>query len=109
MSHEVLMIVGMMLVTIAPRYGVLALLGRVDMPRPALRALKYVPVAVLSAITLPALLLRQGELNLALENSFLIAGVAAGVIAWRSKNLLLTIVLGMALMLLWRTLFPAGG
>ena len=43
MTNEFLMIFGMMLVTFIPRYGVLALMGKIEMPRPIFRALKFVP------------------------------------------------------------------
>ena len=92
-------ILGMALVTFTPRYGVLALLGRMEMPKPVFRALRFVPPAVLSAIILPALLLKDDKLYIALDNSYLVAGIFAGIVAWRSRNLLLTIVLGM--LVLW--------
>ncbi|MBL8155575.1 MAG: AzlD domain-containing protein [Anaerolineae bacterium] len=105
--NEPLMILGMMLVTFLPRYGVLALLGRMEMPRPLFRALRFVPPAVLAAIILPSMLLKEGELDLTLQNSFLFAGIIAALVSWRSKNLLLTIVVGMVALLIWRAIFPA--
>jgi branched chain amino acid efflux pump len=105
--NEWLIILGMMIVTILPRYGVLALLGRVELPKPVFRALKFVPPAVLSAIILPALLLKDDTLYIALDNSYLVAGIFSGVVAWRTRNLLLTIVLGMAAMLIYRAIIGA--
>lgn len=105
--NEPLMILGMMLVTFLPRYGVLALLGRMEMPRPLFRALRFVPPAVLAAVILPSMLLREGALDLTLQNSFLFAGIIAVLVSWRSKNLLLTIVVGMVTLLVWRAIFPA--
>lgn len=105
--NEPLMILGMMLVTFLPRYGVLALLGRMEMPRPLFRALRFVPPAVLAAIILPSMLLKEGALDLTLQNSFLFAGIIAALVSWRSKNLLLTIVVGMVALLIWRAIFPA--
>src|SRR5512143_1106120 len=104
MNNEILMIVGMTLVTVIPRYGVLALLGRVELPKPVFRALKFVPPAVLSAIILPAVLLKDDKIYIALDNSYLVAGIFSGVVAWKTRNLLLTIVLGMAAMLIYRAL-----
>jgi branched chain amino acid efflux pump len=104
MSNEFLMIVGMVLVTFIPRYGVLALIGRIEMPRPLFRALKFVPPAVLSAIILPAMLLKDDQLDLSPHNSFLVAGIVAGLVAWRTRNLLLTIVIGMTALWGWRVL-----
>lgn len=104
MNNEIVMIIGMMLVTFLPRWGVLALLGRVEMPKPIFRALKFVPPAVLSAIILPNMLLKDGNIFIAPQNSFLAAGVIAGVVAWRTRNLLLTIVIGMSSLFIWRSL-----
>ncbi len=100
--NELLVILGMMLVTFLPRYGVLALVGRIEMPEPIFRALRFVPPAVLSAIILPALLLKDGQFYISLDNSYLVAGIFSGLVAWRTRNLLLTIVLGMAGLLVYR-------
>jgi branched-subunit amino acid transport protein len=105
--NEILLIAGMTLVTFIPRYGVLALLGRLEMPKPMLRVLRYVPVTVLSAIIFPDLLLKNGSLNLALNNSFLAAGIIATLVSWRTKNLLLTVIIGMVALWVWRALIPA--
>lgn len=100
---EVLLIAGMTLVTFLPRWGVLALVGRIALPPTAERALRYVPPAVLAAIVAPGLLLDgEGRLWLAPENSFLVAGIAAGLVAWRTRKLLPTILIGMAVLLAWR-------
>ncbi len=106
--NEFLLILGMALVTFAVRYPVLVLVSKIPLPDRVFRALRYVPPVVLAAIIAPAVLIPDGkQINLAPSNSALIAGIIAGVIAWRTKNLLLTIVLGMALFLVWRALFPA--
>jgi branched-subunit amino acid transport protein len=104
MNNEFLMIFGMMLVTFGVRYPVLALVGKIELPKPVLRALKYVPPAILAAIIVPELLFREDQLYIALDNSYLVAGIFAALVAWRTKNLLLTIVLGMAAMWGWRWL-----
>lgn len=103
--NEPVLVIGMMVVTFLPRYGVMALLGRVEMPRPLFRALRYVPVAVLSAIILPTMIFdRAGQPDLRLQNSALVAGVVAILVAWRTRNLLVTILVGMAALWIWRAL-----
>ncbi len=102
--NELLLIVGMALVTFAVRYPVLVLVGKIPLPDRVFRALRYVPPAVLAAIIVPAVLMPDGSIDLTPNNSYLVAGIIAGVIAWRSKNLLLTIVSGMAIFLIWRIL-----
>ncbi len=63
------------------------------------RALTFVPVAVLSAITLPEILIRNDAVNFSLLNPRLIAGIVPVFVAWRTKNVLLTIAVGMTILL----------
>jgi branched-subunit amino acid transport protein len=99
--NELLLIAGMAAVTFLIRYPMLALIGRVNLPKPVVDALGYVPPAVLAAIVAPALLMPNGTtIVFGLTNRGLLAGVVAGLTMWRSKNLILTIVLGMAVYLL---------
>ncbi len=102
--NEFLLILGMALVTLAVRDPVLVLVGKIPLPDRVFRALRYVPPAVLAAIIVPSVLMPTGSIDLRPTNSYLIAGIAAALIAWRSKNLLLTIVLGMAVFLAWRVI-----
>ena len=99
------MIIGMMAVTFGVRYPVLALVSRLSLPQPVLDTLKFIPPAVLTAIVVPAVLMPDGQVSIGLDNAYLIAGVAAALVSWRSKNLLLTIVLGMTIFIGWRWLF----
>jgi branched-subunit amino acid transport protein len=103
--NEVLIIFGMMVVTFGVRYPVLAVVGRVDLPEPVLRALKYVPVAVLTAIIAPAVLIQEDKIDLMPDNAYLIGAIVAIIVSWRTKNLLATIVIGMAVFLIWRGIF----
>jgi branched-subunit amino acid transport protein len=84
------------LVTFAIRLSFIALLGRVELPALLTRSLRFVPPAVLSAIILPELLVKDGALDLRPGNVRLIAGVVAAVVAWRTRNVVLTIAVGMA-------------
>ena len=101
-SEEFQLIVGMMLVTVLVRYPVLAIVGRVTLPERAIRALRYVPVAVLSAIIAPELLIRDGSLALSLSNAYLVGGSIALLVAWRWGSLLATILAGMGGFYFWR-------
>ena len=86
--------------TYATRLSFILLFGRREIPGAVRRALRFVPPAVLTAIIFPELLLPGGTLDLSLGNERLLAGIAAALIAWRTKNVLLTIVAGMAMLLL---------
>ena len=104
---ELHLIIGMMLVTFLVRYPVLAIVGRVKLPERIIRALRYVPVAVLTAIIAPELLIRDGAPALTLANAYLVGGLVAILVAWRWGHLLITILAGMGSFMLWRALFAA--
>ncbi|CAG0980440.1 hypothetical protein ARNL5_02436 [Anaerolineae bacterium] len=90
-----LIILAMGIVTFGIRLLPIVLLGRIEIPLVVQRALRFVPPAVLSAIIAPELLMPGGEFSLSLDNARLIAGVIATVVAWRTKNVLATIAVGM--------------
>lgn len=83
------------LITFAMRFSLIYLFGRLHVPETMRKALHYVPPAVLSAIIFPELFLHEGALNLSLENTRLVAGFFAIVVAWISRNTLITIIAGM--------------
>ena len=95
------------LITFGMRFSLIYLFGRFQIPETMRKALHYVPPAVLSAIIFPELFLRAGTLNLSFGNYRLLAGLVAIVVAWFSKNTLITIIAGMiTLFLLQIFLFP---
>ena len=88
------------LLTFTIRFSFIYLFGRLEVPEMMRRALRFVPPAVLSAIIFPELFLHEGQLSISLSNHRLLAGLAAILIAWITKNTLLTILTGMAALLL---------
>jgi branched-subunit amino acid transport protein len=93
-----LIILGMMIVTYGTRLSVIALLRQDRLPDSISRALRFVPPAALSAIIFPAVLMPNDTLDISLGNERLLAGVIAAVVAWYSKNRLLSIAAGMVLL-----------
>lgn len=91
-----LTVIAMGLVTFAIRFSLIGALGKVALPPLLVRGLRYVPPAVLTAIIVPELALTGGQLDLALGNARLLAGVLAAVVAWQTKNVILTVIVGMA-------------
>jgi branched-subunit amino acid transport protein len=83
------------LITFGMRFSLIYLFGRFEIPETIRRALHYVPPAVLSAIIFPELFLLDGSLDLSLGNTRLLAGLIAILIAWFTRNTLITIVVGM--------------
>ena len=83
------------LVTFGMRLSLIYLFGRLEVPETMRKALHYVPPAVLSAIVFPELFIREGALNVSLDNHRMLAGLVAVLVAWFSKNTLITILAGM--------------
>jgi len=101
-AEEFVLILGMMLVTFGARYPLMALAGKVALPQSVIRALAYVPVAVLTAISVPMVLAPSDKLEVTLCNPYLSAALVAIAVAWFSRHLLATISVGFVVFLVLR-------
>ena len=99
----VMLIVG--LLTFGIRLSFILILDRWSPPPIVERALRFVPVAVLSAIIAPELVLVGGTLDISLGNLRLIAGLIATIVAWQTKNIVWTILAGMSTLLILQNFF----
>ena len=85
--------------TFAMRASFLAAAHRLAADPPAVqRVLRQIPPAALAAIVAPALLRPEGAFDL-LHPRFA-AGVLAAVVAWRTRSVALTLLVGMAALVL---------
>ena len=66
------------------------------------RVLRQIPPAALASLVVPALVRPEGSIDF-LQARFA-AGVVAALVAWRTRNTALTLVVGMAALLLLRAL-----
>ncbi len=64
--------------------------------------LRLVPPAVLAAMLAPSLLVREERVDLGIDNLFFWAALIAFPVAWKSKSLFATVVIGMGLVALGR-------
>lgn len=92
------------LLTFAIRLSFIALEGRYRPPNWFVRWLPFVPIAALTALTAPELLLVAGKLELSTGNPRLWAGLLAIAVAARWRNTLLTIASGFVALILLRQL-----
>lgn len=83
------------LVTLAERASFLITKSEAPLPPLVKRTLRYVPAAVFAAIAVPALA-RPSLVSLGPVDVRLVAGVVAALVAWRTRNVTLTFVVGMA-------------
>ena len=93
------------LLTFGMRYSFIYLLGRYEIPETIRKALRFVPPAVLTAIVVPELVIRSGQVDVSLTNFRLLTGVVAMLVAWKTKNTLLTILVGMFTLLILEFVF----
>jgi len=97
---RLLIFAGMAVATYFTRYVMIAALGREapvlsggEGPPLLWRWLRYVPPAVLAALVVPAALAPEGRLDVGLHAWAVAAG---GVVAWRTRSVVWTILGGMA-------------
>ena len=92
-----LLFVGAALGTFALRYSFIYLFGKLAVPVWLQKALRFVPASVLAALVFPALLYPNGAFDFSLSNIHLLAGIGGGLVAWKTKNVLWTLIVGMGL------------
>jgi branched-subunit amino acid transport protein len=93
-------------ITYAFRLSFIVLFERLSPPDRLRRALRFVPVAALTAIIAPELMIADGALILNPLNARLLSGILAALVAYRTRNVLLTIVFGMAALWMLSTVVP---
>lgn len=91
----VALVVGLAVVTLAMRGSFIVLGDRVAFPPLLRRALTYVPPAVLAAIVAPALL-RPSGIAVGPIDARLVAAAVAALVAWRTRSVIGTFLVGMS-------------
>jgi len=105
-----LLIAGMAVVTFSIRFILLPLSEKVTLTHGMRRALRYVPPVVLTAIIVPAVLIPDGNTyQVSWRNPYLMGAIVTAVIGKVTKNLLITIIAGMASFALWQWLVQIWG
>jgi branched-subunit amino acid transport protein len=92
------------ILTYGTRLSFIYLFGRRQIPARVKRGLRFVPPAVLTAIIFPELFLPNGTLEISLGNERLLAGLIAALVAWRTGNVVATIIAGMGALLIIQAL-----
>ena len=89
--------------TFAMRASFLAAAHRLaTLPSWVHRVLRQIPPAALASLVVPALVRPEGSIDF-LQARFA-AGVVAALVAWRTRNTALTLIVGMAALLVLRAL-----
>ena len=94
-----LVIVGLAVVTVVSRSFFLISGKPWQLPHWAQRGLQYAPIAALSAVVVPEIVMSQGQLIGTWQDARLFAAAAGVAIYYAKRNVLLTILGGMAVYL----------
>ncbi len=100
-----LTILGMAAVTYIPRLLPVYLLSSRSLPPLVVDWLRHVPVAVLAAMLFPSLLIEGDQVTLAPSNLFLWAAFPTLLVAWKTRSLFGSVLVGMALVAAARHVF----
>lgn len=95
------------LLTFLIRLSFIFLFDRVTVPVWFKRGLRFVPASVLSAIILIELFAPNGTLTLTWRNPQLLSGIVAMLVSWRTKNVILTLLAGIVVLLVMRAWWGA--
>lgn len=96
---------GMAAVTYLPRLLPAWLLSSRQLSPQVVRWLGYVPTAVLSAMLVPSLMVRNQSVDFSPDNIFLWAGLITLAAAWKTASFFTTVAVGMGLVALGRLVF----
>lgn len=86
----------MAVVTYLPRALPLVVLSKARLPEGFVRWLGFIPASVLAALLAPELFLQNGQPALGPENYKLLAALPCFFVAVGTKNMLLTVLVGVA-------------
>ena len=92
-------IVGLAVVTVVSRSFFFLSNTDWDLPHWAQRGLQYAPVAALSAVVVPEIVMTQGQLITTWQDARIFAAAAGVAVYFAKRDVFLTIVLGMAVFL----------
>ena len=97
-------IIGMAAANFAIRFIPIAVVSRLNLPRPVMRWLSFVPVAVMGALVSTEVLRPGGEFPSPITNPYLLAAIPTGLVYWKTRSFLGATVAGMVLFVLIRNL-----
>jgi len=103
-SNYIYLIFGMGLVTYLPRMLPATILSKRKIPDLFVEFLSYVPTAVLAALFFPGVLIVENKLNIGISNPLFIAALLTFPVAYKTKNMFATVLLGMGFLILYNYL-----
>lgn len=98
MNEVIFIVIGMALVTYFPRMLSTVAFSQVDLPEYLLDWLKLIPVAILSSLLILNVLAPEGTVFLSIRNPFILASIPVFVVAFKTRNLTISVLCGIITM-----------
>lgn len=95
-------IIGMAVMNFIVRFVPIAAVSRMELPRPVMRWLGYVPVAVMGAIVAGEVLTPGGEYMTPWENPYLLASIPTALVYYKTRSFLGAVIAGMLIFITLR-------
>lgn len=89
-------IVGMAIANFAVRFIPMVAVSRINLPRPVMRWLSYIPVAVMGAIVAGEILTPNGEYVAPWDNPYLLAAIPTALVYIKTRSFLGAVIVGIA-------------
>lgn len=86
------------------RYSLIGLMGKIHIPPRIERAFRFIPASMLSALVISQLASYARSSVSPLTNPYYLAALVACGVAWKTRNTLLTVFMGMIVLWVLRAL-----
>lgn len=93
-NYVLSIIAGMAVLNFAVRFTPIAIVSRLELPRPVMRWLSYIPIAVMGALVSAEVLRPGGEDILPWRNPYLFAAIPTALAYQKSRSFMGSIVVG---------------
>ncbi len=98
---------GMAVLNFAVRFPPIAIVSRIDLPRPVMRWLSFIPISVMGSLVALEVLRPGGVMANPLTSPYLWAAIPTAFIYWRTRSFLGATLTGMVLFVVVRAVFSA--
>lgn len=84
--------------TLLLRFSFIYAIDKIRMPPALQKMLRFIPASVLTAMLVPGVILHQGGVEVLAGKERILAALVAAAVAWKTKNMLLTILVAMGVL-----------
>jgi branched-subunit amino acid transport protein len=87
-------IFGAGIATYLTRFPIMILSGKKEIHAWLIKYMSYIAPAVLTALIVPAIFIKQGKLDLSFKNEYITAAIITAAVAYYTKNMLASVITG---------------